>query len=66
MRGCAQGNLANLDAAIADFTAAIELKPQEPLYYHERSVAHRQRGAIHLAELDRLAVQELDKGKDQG
>lgn len=62
MRGCAYGNLGDLDAAIADFTAAIEMKPDYALAYYERAEAYRRKRLPELAEADARRATELDPG----
>jgi len=60
IRGCARGNLGNLDEAIADFTAAIDMDPGHALSYFERSESYRRKGLIDLAEADHRRALELD------
>ncbi len=60
MRGCAFGNLGELDQAIADFNAVIERKSNEPVYYRERSEAYRRKGLVDLAEADERTAIELE------
>lgn len=66
-RGCAHGNLGNLDAAIADFTAAIELTSSEPIYrespefYLERAEAYRRKGLLDLMKADMQMAEEIEQ-----
>ena len=42
----------HLDAAIADFTRAIELQPDYPAAYRERSIVYQARGQVQQAQED--------------
>jgi tetratricopeptide (TPR) repeat protein len=71
-RGCAHGNLGNLDAAIADFTAAIELTSSEPIYrerpefYLERAEAYRRKGLLDLMKADIQKAGEIEQRLKDG
>lgn len=59
MRGCAYGNLGDLDAAIADFTRAIQLSPKQAIPYLERSKAYHRKGMKETAEADYAKAIEI-------
>lgn len=61
MRGCAYGNLGDLDAAVADFNAAIDINSDEPIYYRERAEAYRRKGQHDLAQADERKAEELEQ-----
>lgn len=79
MRGCAYGNLGDLDAAIADFSAAIQtchdispaigrspaLNRDLPIYYRERAQAYQYKDLHDLAEEDLRTAHELEQGHNQ-
>jgi TPR repeat protein len=52
LRGTIRVNDREYEAAIADFTRAIELKPTEPAAYYGRATAHAAMGNISLAVVD--------------
>ena len=64
-RGCAYGNLGDLDAAIADFTRTIGSNRNNAFAYAERSEAYRRQGESELAEADYRIAVELDPGLAQ-
>lgn len=63
LRACAYGNTGNYNAAVTDFTAAMERNPMEPIYFRERAEAYRRLGLMDLARKDahRATYLEADK-----
>jgi tetratricopeptide (TPR) repeat protein len=67
-RGCAAGNLGDLDAAIADFTAVIDcidctevLTKYKPIAYCERAEAYTRQHRTDLAAADLRMAAELEE-----
>lgn len=68
LRGRANMKLGRLDEAIADFTHAIQLKPQSAETYRERSEAYKRCGLFELAEGDDCQATQIEResGGDEG
>jgi len=55
----------DLDGAIADYTKAIELKPDSALAYYNRSDAKQAKGDLDGANADHTKATEIDSRSDQ-
>jgi len=60
LRGKAYEKLGNDDAALADYTAAIETNPKFAKAYYQRARFHERRGQLELAKADEEAGHQVD------
>ena len=53
-RGLVRDKMGQLDAAIADFSMAVELEPDNAIYVHNRGYCYRNKGDFAQACVDCL------------
>jgi tetratricopeptide (TPR) repeat protein len=62
-RGITNAYLKDVEAAIADFTRAIQLNPRSVLAYRNRAAMHKARGNMPAAQADELRAAQIERGQ---